>query len=100
KCDIGTIESRARAIVRKFISADDRTDLPQEISLGVAQLINHHGESEEGCLAMFDQPLRGYGLTALLGPVIDQEDAIVGLQGALLDLQLLNHPPVVGSRLL
>ncbi len=60
-----------RVIARKLRGANDRPDFPEETSLGVAQLINHHRQSQEHRAALFDQALCSHGLAALLGPVID-----------------------------
>ena len=87
-------------IARKLGGANDRTDFSQKTALGVCQLIDHQREPEEGRATTFDQAPSRNGLTALFGPVIDQEDAIVCLQRALLNLQLVNTSPVVGICLL
>lgn len=70
-------------------------DLAEEASVGVAQLIDHHRDSEERRSALFDQALRRQRLAALLHPVIDQQDSIVHLERALLNLQPMNESAVV-----
>ncbi len=61
-------------------------DFAEEASLSVAQLIHHQGEAEERRATLLDQALGCDSLAPLLSPVVDQENPVLWLERALLDL--------------
>src|SRR4051794_30046136 len=92
----GSPELPERLRAGKFVGDHEVGDRRQARVSCVTKLVDHDGDAGEHRTARLDEILNSGGLAAALDPVVDEQEAITGLNRLALNLQDVLEAAVVG----